>query len=196
MTPDSVGADNLKRSVIKKMAGNRTPMLKDWLKGFDIKPTGTQNAAWSTGKAADSGYTAQKKAVSQAANRETLASAFGLSGSGNSTTRNVSSTLGVQLPTSQTGTQRTGISTAGRAATGLAADSGYTKQKSAASQSANRQVVQNWWKQPKRRLWRMKRGCFEEAARLADMKCPGIVTPRRWTRPLSQAVPTSTILPR
>jgi hypothetical protein len=25
-----------------------------------------------------------------------------------------------------------------------------------------------WGKQPKRRLWRMKRGCFEEVSRLAD----------------------------
>ena len=37
----------------------------------------------------------------------------------------------------------------------------------------------HWWKQPKRRQRRMKRGCFEEAARLADTKYPGIVMPRR-----------------
>ena len=33
---------------------------------------------------------------------------------------------------------------------------------------------------PKRRRWRMKRGGFEEAARLAGTKCMGIVMPRRW----------------
>ena len=37
-------------------------------------------------------------------------------------------------------------------------------------------------KAPKRRLWRMKRGAFEEAARLADTKWPGIAMPRRWNR--------------
>jgi hypothetical protein len=31
-----------------------------------------------------------------------------------------------------------------------------------------------WGKQPKRRLWRMKRGCFEEVSRLAALKGPGI----------------------
>lgn len=66
---------------------------------------GTKANKQFTGKAADSGYTTAKKQASQAANRETLASAFGLSGSGNSTTRNVSSTLGVQLPASQTATK-------------------------------------------------------------------------------------------
>ena len=35
------------------------------------------------------------------------------------------------------------------------------------------------WKQPKRRQRRMKRGCFEEAARLAARIAPGIVSPRR-----------------
>jgi hypothetical protein len=31
-----------------------------------------------------------------------------------------------------------------------------------------------WGKQPKRRQWRMKRGCFEEVSRLAALKGPGI----------------------
>ena len=36
-----------------------------------------------------------------------------------------------------------------------------------------------WGKQAKRRQWRMKRACFEEAARLAAPKGPGIAMPRR-----------------
>jgi len=35
-------------------------------------------------------------------------------------------------------------------------------------------------KQAKRRQRRMKRACFEEAARLAATKRPGIVMPQRW----------------
>ena len=115
-----------------------------------------------TGKAADAGYTAAKKAASQTANRETLASSFGLAGSGNSTAKNTSSTFGVQSPTMQTGSQRTGVSTGGKTVTGFAADarpqagvqsataataaalsasnSGYTQQKKAASQTANQQM--------------------------------------------------------
>ena len=130
--------------------------------------TGSGTSGQVTGKAADSGYTKEKKAASQAANRETLASVFGLAGSGNSTTRNTSSTLGTQLPTSQNGTQRTGNSTTGRTATGLAADaglqtgvqrttvvptatvgkaadSGITRDIRRTQQQVNRQTVQNWW---------------------------------------------------
>lgn len=91
-----------------------------------------------TGKAADAGYTKEKGTAQQAANRETLASVFGLPGSGSNTTGSTSSTLGVQ-----TGTQHTG-SAAGRKVTGLAADSAYTTEKKQASQQTNRQTVLNY----------------------------------------------------
>ena len=92
-----------------------------------------------TGKAADAGYTKEKGTAQQAANRETLASVFGLPGSGNNSTGSTSSTLGVQ-----TGTQRTGFAAGGKV-TGLAADSAYTTEKKQTSQAANQQTVQNWW---------------------------------------------------
>ncbi|MBR6678284.1 MAG: hypothetical protein IKL23_06110, partial [Oscillospiraceae bacterium] len=113
---------------------------------FKFKPptgfgTSKQHA---TGKAADSGYTAQKKAASQAANRETLASAFGLSGSSSSAAKNTPSTLGVQLPTTQTTTKnacQSGAFEVGRQVTGKAADSGITTEIRRAQQQANRQTV-------------------------------------------------------
>ena len=132
------------------------------------RKTGSGTSGQVTGKAADAGYTATKKTASQAANRKTLASTFGLSGNGSGTTRNTSSTLGVQLPTVQTGTQSTGTSTTGRTATGLAADaglqtgvqrttvvptatvgkaadSGITRDIRRTQQQSNQQTVQNWW---------------------------------------------------
>ena len=141
-------------------------------KAADARPqAGVQSATGATAaalSASNSGYTKEKKAASQAENRETLATTFGLAGSGNSTTRNTSSTVGVQLPTVQTGTQSTGTSTTGRISTGLAADAGLqtgvqrttvvpttTFGKAADSgiardirrtqQQMNRQTVQNWW---------------------------------------------------
>ena len=48
---------------------------------------------------------------------------------------------------------------------------------------SKKKKMRRWrWKQPKRRLWRMKRGCFEEAARLAGTKCAGLVLPRRCSK--------------
>ena len=41
------------------------------------------------------------------------------------------------------------------------------------------QDKRKWGKAAKRRLWRSKRAAFEDAARLAGMKCPGIAMPRR-----------------
>ena len=100
------------------------------------RKTGSGKSKQVTGKAADAGYTAKKGTAQQAANRETLATVFGLSDGGNSTAKNISSTV-------QTGTPRTSSSTVGRATTGLAADSGYTKEKADQQRQSNQQTVQN-----------------------------------------------------
>ena len=100
------------------------------------RKTGSGKSKQVTGKAADAGYTANKGTAQQAANRETLATVFGLSDGGNSTAKNISSTV-------QTGTPRTSSSTVGRATTGLAADSGYTKEKADQQRQSNQQTVQN-----------------------------------------------------
>ena len=111
--------------------------MKDFFNSLFKNGSGTSGKV--TGKAADAGYTKEKGTAQQAANRETLASIFALSGSGSNTTGSTSSTLGVQ-----TGTQHTGSAVGGRV-TGLAADSAYTTEKKQTSQAANRQTVQNWW---------------------------------------------------
>ena len=143
-----------------------------------------------TGKAADSGYNAMQttpKLQVQLPNLQNLfqsnTAVTGKAADSNYTGSKTASSLPrVQTPARQTTTQNLGTTATPKQVTGKAADSGYTPVKKQASQAANRQTVQNWWKQPKRRLRRMKRGCFEEAARLADMKCPGIVTPRRCSK--------------
>ena len=140
---------------------------------FQSNTSGTSRQV--TGKAADANLQTGVQSATAAS-----AAALSASNSGYTATKNTSSLPRVQMPSLQTTSQNLGAIGTTKQVTGKAADSGYTVGKKQASQAANRQTVQNWWKQPKRRLWRMKRGCFEEAARLADMKCPGIVTPRRW----------------